>query len=135
MTDKQMRFIAEYLTDCNATQAAIRAGYSPKTANEAAAKNMRKNIIREEIERRLEEMQSEKIADAVEVMIYLTSVMRGETISPVLCPNGKIVEMHPDESQRLKAAELLGKRYRMFTEKVDLNPVPVIIGGADQLED
>lgn len=130
-----MRFIAEYLTDCNATQAAIRAGYSPKTANEAAAKNMRNRFIKDEIDRRLEEMQSEKIADAVEVMVYLTSVMRGESVSSVLCPNGKIVEKHPDESERLKAAELLGKRYRMFSGNFEIELPAIYFVGGDMLED
>ena len=78
MTDKQKRFCDEYLIDCNATQAAIRAGYSPKTAYSIGEENLKKPELKTYIDERLEQLHSEKTADAQEVLEYLTSVMRGE---------------------------------------------------------
>lgn len=140
MTPKQKRFCDEYLIDCNATQAAIRAGYSEKTAYSIGNENMNKPEIRAYIDKRLEEMQSKKIASAEEVMQYLTSVMRGESKSSVLsmCGNGfqEVIEKAPDEKEQLKAAELIGKRYGLFTDKVGIEGVvPIVISGDDELED
>ena len=78
MTEKQKRFCDEYLIDCNATQAAIRAGYSPKTANEQGAKLLAKVSIKAYIDDQLEQLHNKNIADSQEVLEYLTSVMRGE---------------------------------------------------------
>lgn len=139
MTRKQQRFVTEYLVDCNATQAAIRAGYSEKTARFIGAENLSKPYIKQAIADKMEEMKSERIADAEEIIIYLTSVLRGQSESSVVlvCDNEVVtVTKTPDEKERLKAAELLGKRYGLFTEKVNLEgAVPVIISGEDQLED
>ena len=140
MTPKQKRFCDEYLIDCNATQAAIRAGYSEKTAKQIASENLAKPDLRAYIDQRLEEIQSKKIASAEEVMQYLTSVMRGESKSSVLslCGDGcqEVIEKAPDEKEQLKAAELIGKRYGLFTEKVGIEGVvPVVISGDDDLED
>ena len=69
-------------------------------------------------------MADDRIADATEVMEYLTSVMRGESQSEVAMPTGigiDKVKKTPDEKERTKAAELIGKRYGIFSEKVDLN--------------
>jgi len=132
MTEKQKRFCDEYIIDCNGTQAAIRAGYSEKTANRIAAENLSKLDIKQYIEERLEQIRSEKTADAKEVMEYLTSVMRGEHTEQVLRLVGegtqKIDNIAVSEKDRLKAAELIGKRYGLFKENVDLNGiVPVVI--------
>lgn len=127
MTEKQKRFCDEYIIDCNGTQAAIRAGYSEKTANRIAAENLSKLDIKQYIEERLEQLRSEKTADAKEVMEYLTSVMRGEHTEQVLRLVGegtqKIDNIAVSEKDRLKAAELIGKRYGLFKENVDLNGV------------
>lgn len=93
---------------------------------------LRNNKVKTYIDERLEEIRTEKTADAQEVLEYLTSVMRGETASSVLslCGDGcqKVVEKPPDEKERLKAAELLGKRYSLFTDKQDLDiKLPQII--------
>ena len=140
MTNKQMRFADEYLIDCNATQAAIRAGYSEKTARQIGQENLSKPDIKKYIDEQLEKMQSDSVASAEEVMQYLTSVVRGQSTSSVLslCGDGcqEVIDKAPDEKERLKAAELLGKRYGLFTDKVNLEgAVPVIISGEDQLED
>ena len=123
MTFKQQRFCDEYLIDLNATQAAIRAGYSKKTAYSIGVENLKKPELKKYIDERMAEKESELIADQDEVLKYLTSVLRGKTQSSVLslCGDGcqEVIEKAPDEKERLKAAELLGKRYGLYTEKVE----------------
>ena len=139
LTEKQKRFCEEYLIDPNATQAAIRAGYSEKTAerasdwiNEAGQKkpsSKYKPELREYIDSRLEELHNERTADAQEVVEYLTSVMRGESESEEIVLKGvgkgsqriEKVQKKPSEKDKLKAAELLGKRFGMFKERVELD--------------
>mgnify|MGYP000074296360 FL=1 len=140
MTDKQKRFCDEYLIDCNATQAAIRAGYSPKTAYSIGEENLKKPELKTYIDERLEQLRSEKIADAQEVLEYLTSVMRGEHTEQVLRLDGDGVQVvdsvQTPTRDRLRAAELIGKRYGMFKDAVDLGgAVPVVISGGDDLAD
>jgi phage terminase small subunit len=140
VTDKQKRFCDEYLIDCNATQAAIRAGYSPKTAYSIGEENLKKPELKTYIDERLEQLRSEKIADAQEVLEYLTSVMRGEHTEQVLRLDGEGVQVvdsiQTPTHDKLKAAELIGKRYGMFKDAVDLGgAVPVVISGGDDLAD
>lgn len=128
MTEKQKMFCDEYLIDLNGTRA-YKAVYknikSDNAAASRASKLLDQNDIKEYIDKRLEEIKSEKTADIQEVMEYLTSVMRGESQSSVLamCGDGcqEAIEKPPDEKERLKAAELLGKRFRMFTENIDVS--------------
>lgn len=127
MTAKQKRFCDEYLIDLNATQAAIRAGYSEKTARQMGTENLSKPAISEYIQKRMAEKEKELIADQDEVLKYLTSVLRGESRSSVVVvesvgdfmSEARELEKAPDEKERLKAAELLGKRYGLYTEKVE----------------
>ena len=140
MTPKQKRFCDEYLIDTNATQAAIRAGYSEKTAYSIGQRLLKDVEVSAYIAERAEAINNKTIADATEVMQYLTSVLRGESKSSVLslCGNGyqEIVEKNPDEKEKLKAAELIGKRYGLFTDKVGIEGViPVVIAGDDELEE
>ena len=140
MTPRQRKFCDEYLISGNATDAAIKAGYSPKTAKQTGSENLAKPDLRAYIDEQLAKIHSAKIADAEEVMKYLTSVMRGEHTEQVLKLVGEGVQTVTDidvsEKERLKAAELIGKRYGLFTDKVGLEgAVPVIITGDDQLED
>lgn len=132
MTARQMRFCDEYLIDLNATQAAIRAGYSAKYANTNASKLLQITVIKEFLEKRMAEKTSSLIADQDEVLRYLTSVMRGESSASVLAREETgaehVIVKPPDEKERLKAAELLGKRYGVFTDKVDIDgTLPVTI--------
>ena len=123
MTAKQQRFCDEYLIDLNATQAAIRAGYSEKTANVIGAENLTKPYLKEYIDKRMAEKEKELIADQDEVLKYLTSVMRGKSKASVLARDcegaDQVVEKPPDEKERLKAAELLGKRYGLYTDRIE----------------
>lgn len=127
MTEKQKRFCDEYLIDLNATQAAIRAGYSEKNARNIASENLAKPNIRAYIDQRMAEKESALIADQDEVLKYLTSVLRGETQSEVVVvenigdymSQARTMQKAPDEKERLKAAELLGKRYGLYTDRVE----------------
>lgn len=140
MTPRQQKFCDEYLISSNATDAAIKAGYSRKTAKQTGSENLAKPDLRAYIDEQLAKIHSAKIADAEEVMKYLTSVMRGEHTEQVLKLVGEGVQtvtgIDVSAKERLKAAELIGKRYGLFTDKVGLEgAVPVIITGDDQLED
>lgn len=129
MTNKQKRFADEYLVDLNATQAAIRAGYSPKTADRIAYENLRKLEVKSYIDEQLERIHNERAADAAEVIEYLTSVMRGESTAAVVVVEGqgdgyseaRTIRKPPDEKERLKAAELLGKRFGLFADRVEVS--------------
>ena len=133
LTAKQQRFCDEYLIDLNATQAAIRAGYSKKTAGVIATENLQKPNISAYIEKRMAEKEAELVADQAEVLKYLTSVLRGKSASSVLARDEVgadcVIEKPPDEKERLKAAELLGKAHMMFTDKVqqDVEISPIVI--------
>ena len=84
LTAKQQRFCDEYLIDLNATQAAIRAGYSKKTAYAIGNENLNKLEIKSHIEKRMAEKEAALIADQNEVLKYLTAVLRGESMASVL---------------------------------------------------
>lgn len=137
LTAKQKRFVQEYLIDLNATQAAIRAGYSKKSAHSIGPENLEKPEIKQAIEEKLKQIDEEKTADAKEVMEYLTSVMRGESQSEVLslCGSGRqeIIEKRPEEKDRLKAAELIGKRYGLFTDRFQIESEKEELSKLDQL--
>ena len=77
LNDKQQRFCDEYLIDLNATQAAIRAGYSKKTAYSQGQRLLKHDEAKTYIEARMAEKEKELIADQDEVLKYLTSVLRG----------------------------------------------------------
>ncbi len=131
MTEKQKRFCEEYIIDCNATQAAIRAGYSERTAYSIGQRMLKKVEAQKYINKLLEEVRNSNIADTTEIMEYLTAVMRGEHKEETLKWIGEgtqaIAEIDVSAKDRLKAAELLGKRYGMFTDKVEVDGVAKVI--------
>ncbi len=122
--EKQKRFCEEYLVDCNATQAAIRTGYSKKTARAVGQRLLTNVDIKKYIDQQLQKLKNEKIADAQEVLEYLTSVMRGEQKEQVALLTGEgvqdLVQKDVSAKDRIKAAELIGKRYGLFSEKLEL---------------
>ncbi|MCB6475588.1 terminase small subunit [Emergencia timonensis] len=162
LTEKQKIFADEYLIDLNATRAYKAAYQSVKKDEVAAASGARllRNVkVSAYIEEQLEKMRSERVADAREVMEYLTSVMRREKGEKVVVTLNKEVSKYiPDENGTMrkqtvkeefpeivgipaklsdanKAAELLGKRYRLFTDKLDVTgAAPVMFVGEDDLE-
>lgn len=128
MTVKQRAFCDFYIESGNARESAIRAGYSKNTAKEVGCENLTKPNIKQYIDKRLKEIEDERIANASEVLKYLTSVMRGETTEEVVIVEGqgegvseaKKVVKEVSVKDRNRAAELLGKRYRLFTDKVEV---------------
>lgn len=141
MTEKQKRFCDEYLIDLNGTRAYKAAYPSVKNddvAAQAASRMLRNVKVREYLDAELEKLHNAKTADAQEVVEYLTAVLRGESSASVVvvegvgdgCSSAKIVQKPPDEKERLKAAELLGKRFGMFTDKVNVSG-----GGVVQIVD
>ncbi len=123
MTAKQQAFCDEYLIDLNATQAAIRAGYSKKTAMEQGYQLLQKTSVQEYISDRMAEKEAELIASQDEVLRYFTSVMRGESHSSVLARqedgSETVIEKPPDEKERLDAAKQLAKRYGLDREEIE----------------
>lgn len=145
MREKWRRFADEYLIDCNGTRA-YKAAYPTVKSDAAAATNagrLLKNAeVQAYIDQKMEDIRSQRTADATEVLEYLTAVLRGESRSTVCvtvgtgegCSEAQLLEKPPDERERLKAAELLGRRYSLYTDKVDVSgSVPVIIAGEDAL--
>lgn len=124
MTIKQKKFADEYIKTGNATQSAINAGYSKKTARTTGAENLTKPNIKSYVDKKLTELEEKTIAESKEVMQYLTSVLRGETYDEVYYKTelggetlGKIKVQNKD---RLKAAELLMKRFGINTSDLDI---------------
>ncbi len=124
------------MIDCNATQAAIRAGYSVKSARQIGQRMLTNVDIKSYIDEQLKELHNEKVADAKEVMEYLTKVLRGESKAEVIVVEGegeghssaRHIQKAPDEKERLKAAELLGKRFGLFKENIEVKgAIPIVI--------
>lgn len=115
LTPKQQSFADYYIQLGNAEQAAIKAGYSKKYARGNAHKLVANSCISTYIEERLSKIEDARIAKGEEVLQYLTKVMRGEEKDQF--------GLDPSLQDRTKAAELLGKRYRLFTEKVEVEGV------------
>jgi len=153
LTIKQKKFADEYIKTGNATQSAINAGYSKKYANTNASKLLQNTTIKAYIDNRMKELEEEAIADQKEILKGLTRQARREEKEyqvvviqkPSYDDNGnflgmeqtpKMVEIPTQNKDSIKAWELLGKRYQLWTDKVDMTlEVPTIISGDDKLED
>ena len=132
MTLKQQIFADEYLKDLNGTRAYKVAYPSVKkdTVASANASRLLKNAkVKSYIDEQLEIMHNERTADAQEVLEFLTSVMRGEKTEQTLIGMGEgaqgITEIDVGAKDRIKAAELLGKRHALFTEKTEMTVAEV----------
>jgi phage terminase small subunit len=112
MRERYKRFAEEYIRTLNATQSAIVAGYSKKGAGNKGYELLRISEIQEYIKSRMDKADKNKIASADEVLETLTGVMRGEVTA---------LGLDTDVQDRVKAAELLGKRYALFTDKTELS--------------
>ncbi|HLR34620.1 MAG TPA: terminase small subunit [Tissierellales bacterium] len=136
LTVKQKKFCDHYIELGNATEAAIKAGYSKKTARQMGNENLTKPYIKNYIDKKMKEIEDKQIAKAEEVLKHLTSMMRGEESEEVVVTENigdyeskaRIVEKQVSAKERIRAAELIGRRYSLFTDKqeVDLK-VPKII--------
>ena len=142
LTPKQKAFADYYIETGNATESAIRAGYSKNYANAQSYKLLENVGIKNYIEERIKEIEDKRIAKAEEVLEYLTRVIRGEETEQVVVTESvgdfmseaRVVNKELSAKDRIKAAELLGKRYRLFTEKVELEgSIPVQI--VDDIDD
>lgn len=119
LTEKQKKFCDYYIETGNATKAAIQAGYKEKAAYKTGSENLKKAQIKAYIDKMLSSKDKKRIASQDEILSYLTSVMRGESIADVVVVEGlgegiskaKSFSKNPDEKERLKAAEMLAKRY------------------------
>lgn len=113
LTKKERIFADEYVKTTNGTQSAITAGYSEKTASVTASKMLRKPKVRQYIDAIMSERSKDTIATADEVLEYLTRVVRGE--------EKDAFGLDVSVADKTKAAELLGKRHMLFTDKVKLS--------------
>lgn len=131
MNARQKRFCDEYLIDSNATQAALRAGYSPKTAYSHGQRMLKNVEVKNYLDAQLALLHTQKTADAQEVLEYLTSVMRGEQTEKTVRGVGdgvqEIADIAVGARERLRAAELLGKRHGLFTDRLSLDVQPVVL--------
>ena len=135
LTLKQQRFADEYIISGNATQSAIEAGYSKKYANTNASKLLQNTTIKRYIDEQLEILKNERVADQQEVLEYLTSIVRGEQTEQTLRGVGEgaqeIDNIDVSAKDRIKAAELLGKRYGIWTDKQEIE----LSGGVQFVDD
>lgn len=147
LTEKQKAFCDYYIESLNATESYKRA-YGCKnngTARTEGSKNLAKPNIKNYIDKQLKQIESKRIAKAEEVLAFLSSSLRGEIDEEVVVVEGtgdgvsktRIVTKQLSAKDRIKAAELLGKRYSLFTEKVDVegNVGVTIIDDIGRLED
>lgn len=162
MTEKQKRFAEEYLIDLNATQAAIRAGYSAKTANEQGARLLAnvsvQQLIGEQMAKRSKRTgvnQDRVVLELAKIaFVKMTDVVNdegeirsGATDDDLACiesikykrsdsDTGVSEEREVKIASKLKALELLGKHLGMWNDKLDVSVnLPVVISGEEKLED
>ena len=162
LTEKQQRFVDEYLIDLNATQAAIRAGYSVKTADAIGCENLTKPNIQQAIAEHMAERSKRTGINQDRVVLELARIAfvkmtdlvdshgrikDGASEDDLACiesvkykqsesETGSSVEREVKISPKLKALELLGKHLGMWNDKLDVNvPQPIVITGEDALED
>lgn len=163
MTEKQKRFVEEYLIDLNATQAAIRAGYKVDNARQTATENLAKPYIAEAIDKALAERsrrtginQDRVVQELAKIaFVKITDVVNDDCeilpdadeadlaaiesvkVKTIPTKSGEIgVEREVKLSSKLKALELLGKHLGMWNDKLDVNITqPIVISGSDDLED
>lgn len=121
LTPKQRKFCDFYIETCNATEAAIKAGYSENTAKEIGYENLTKPHIKVYIDQRMAEKENDRIASQDEILAFLTKVVRGEITEQFAIGIGEgaqeIARKEVTPKDRVKAAELLGKRYALWIEK------------------
>lgn len=155
MTAKQERFVEEYLIDLNATQAAIRAGYSPDSARDIGCENLTKPNIKAAIDRAMAErsrrtgINQDRVIQEIAKLAFLNPVdvidmdeatVRGEAhrddtaciasvkVKNIPTDDGAITEREVKTYDKLKALELLGKHLGMFTDRVKVDGgVPVVL--------
>lgn len=161
LTDKQKKFVEEYLIDLNATQSAIRAGYSPKTANEQGARLLANVSIQEAISKAMAE-RSRRTGINQDRIVQELARIAFVKITDVVDPDGEIntnasdddlacIESYKVEdsdsvnassskrevklASKIKALELLGKHVGMWNDKIQVDVSIPVFGGEDDLEE
>lgn len=137
MTPRQEKFCVEYLIDLNATQAAIRAGYSKRTAEALASRLLRNVNIRGRIKELQDKVFEDGMMSAAEALWRLSKAGRGELKEEVVVTEGvgdgfseaKIIKKQISARDQIKALELMGKRHDLFSSDTKIEMVPVIITG------
>ena len=109
MNERQKAFCEYYIETLNATESAIKAGYSEKTAYSIGSENLSKPELKEYIEKRLNDAHNKRVASADEILEYFTSVMRGEVKDQL--------GLETPVKDRNKAGELLAKRHALFIDQ------------------
>ena len=162
LTEKQQRFVDEYLIDLNATQAAIRAGYSAKTAQEQGSQNLSKLMVQQAIAEQMADRSRRTGVNQDRIVLELARIAFAK-ITDIVDSEGKIKSTATDDdlaciesvkykgsesetsssverevklSSKLKALELLGKHLGMWNDKLDVNMnIPIIFEGEADLEE
>ena len=140
---KHEKFCNEYIKDMNATQAAIRAGYSEKTAGAQASKLLKIVNIKTRVDELREAYFNENIMTAQQVEYELTRIALGLSNEKHVVIEGtgdgyseaRIIDKPPDEKSRLKALELMAKRHRILSGDTTIDIKPVLIVGGDDIAD
>lgn len=129
---KQQAFADNFIEIGNAEEAALKAGYSKTYARGQSYKLLANVGIKTYIENRMEELKSERVANQQEILESLTKVLRGEEKGTALVGVGmgeqEVRNIKPTLAEKIKAAELLGRRFGMWTDKVKHEgAVPIVI--------
>lgn len=140
---KHEKFCNEYIKDMNATQAAIRAGYSEKTAGVQASKLLKIVNIKTRVSELRDAYFNENIMTAQQVEYELTRIALGLSNEKQVviegtgegCSEARIIDKPPDEKSRLKALELMAKRHRILSGDTTIDIKPVLIVGGDDIAD
>ena len=140
---KHEKFCHEYIKDMNATQAAIRTGYSIKTANRIASQLLSKLDIKTRVKELRDAYFDENIMTAQQVEYELTRIALGLSNEKQVviegtgegCSEARIIDKPPDEKSRLKALELMAKRHRILSGDTTIDIKPVLIVGGDDIAD
>lgn len=137
------KFCHEYIKDMNATQAAIRTGYSEKTAKMQGSRLMTNDDIKARVAELREAYFNENIMTAQQVEYELTRIALGLSNEKQVVIEGMgdgyseahIINKPPDEKSRLKALELMAKRHRILSGDTTIDIKPVLIVGGDDIAD
>lgn len=129
LTEQQKRFADNYIETLNATQSYIDAGYKARgsSAEVNGSRLLRNAKVKEYIDAQMLRLQKEKIASQQEILEYLTKAMKGEIEEEIVVTVGtgegrsmsQSVKKQLSAKDRTKAAELLGKRYALWTDKTE----------------
>lgn len=124
MNERQKRFCDEYLVCLNATQAAIKAGYSEKYAGQNADKLLKNTKIKDYLDNRLNEKERSLIASQDDILQALTRILNGDEKGTALVGVGmgaqEVSQVPPTNSEKIRAAEILGKYHKLFTDRQEI---------------